>query len=84
MSVTIRISELTRDSLKEMAAQQGLSMQAVLEAALKNYRQSMRIQAFNEAYARLPAQDRADLEQEVKFWDRATVMDGLDPEDVDY
>ena len=84
MSVTIRISEPTRHALKQMAEQQGSTMAAVLEAAVKNYRESLRIQSLNEAYARLSPKERENFEDEVNFWERATLRDGLEPEDIEY
>lgn len=54
-------------------------MQAVLETALQNYRQTLRVEELNRAYARMSPGQMADYQQEVESWERATLSDGLDP-----
>jgi len=84
MSVTIRITESMRDVLKQIANQRGVSMQAVLETALHNYRKALRVEELNLAYASMSPGQMADYQQEVESWERATLRDDLDPEDIDY
>ena len=57
LSVTVRISETSRNILRELAAQQGESMQAVLEKSIEHYRRQRFLEEVNRAYAAL-RQDR--------------------------
>lgn len=82
-SATIRISESSRKALKQLAARQGETMQAVLERSIELYRRHRLLEETNQAYAAL-RQDRkrwAALETERKQWD-STLQDGLDTEKV--
>lgn len=77
-SATIRISNSSREVLKQLAARQGETMQAVLERSIELYRRHRLLQETNQAYAAL-RQDRkrwAALEAERRQWD-PTLQDGL-------
>ncbi|HEY5596391.1 MAG TPA: toxin-antitoxin system protein [Candidatus Bipolaricaulota bacterium] len=78
-SATIRISKTSRETLKQLAIQQGKTMQAVLERSIELYRRHRLLEETNQAYAAL-RQDRKRwdaLEAERKQWD-TTLQDGLD------
>jgi predicted transcriptional regulator len=79
-SATVRISEKTRKTLRELAAKTGESMQSVLDRAVEEYRREQFMKEVNAAYAALRADPEAwaDWQKELAVWD-ATLMDGLDP-----
>jgi predicted transcriptional regulator len=79
MTTTIRVSTHTRDLLQELAQRSGVSMQAVLEHALEQYRRRQILEATNAAYAVLHADTEvwAELEHERSDWDQ-TLADGLE------
>jgi hypothetical protein len=78
---TVRISERTRETLREMARSRQESMQAVLEEAVEEYRRKRYIEDLNASYAELRNDPEAwkAVETERALWD-GTLMDGL-PED---
>jgi predicted transcriptional regulator len=78
MTTTIRVSTHTRDLLQALAQRSGVSMQAVLEHALEQYRRQQLLEATNAAYAALhtDAEAWAALERERNDWDQ-TLADGL-------
>ncbi|MDZ4718000.1 MAG: hypothetical protein SH847_05975 [Roseiflexaceae bacterium] len=78
-TTTIRVSVQTRNLLHTIADHTGLSMQAVLEAALEQYRRQQVIAATNAAYAQFQAdpQALADWDAEQRGWDQ-TIADGLE------
>lgn len=81
-SATVRISETSRKTLKDLAAQENGSMQAVLEKAIEHYRRRRFLEQVNTAYAALQ-QDRKTwtaVEKERVQWD-ATLGDGLEPDE---
>lgn len=77
-STTIRIREHTRQVLRDLAAQENISMQAVLDAAIEAYRRQRFLQAVNQAYGALKQDPQSwrQLEHERQEWD-ATLNDGL-------
>lgn len=80
---TIRISEQTRDVLRELAQIRHESMQAVLERAVEEYRRKRFLEDVNAAYAE-QRKDRAgwaELEAERTAWD-VTLGDGLEDGEV--
>ncbi|MEK7408475.1 MAG: toxin-antitoxin system protein [Acidobacteriota bacterium] len=80
-TLTIRISKEAQDLLCELARQEGKSMRAVLEKALKLYEERVFWEKANRAYAALKANSKA-WQQELKEreeWD-ATLKDGLEDE----
>ncbi len=78
-TTTIRVSTRTRDTIHTLAAQAGVSMQVIVDAAVEAYRREQLLDSANAAYAAL----RADplrwqaLEAERAEWD-GTIADGLD------
>jgi hypothetical protein len=78
-TTTIRVSTATRDTLRDMAQNAGLSMQQLLEQALEVYRRQQLLQAANIAYENLSVDSEAwhDFQQSQKDWE-ATLADGLD------
>ena len=77
MSVTVRISEPLRETLRSLAAREGVPMQTVLEKAVESYRRNSLLDELNAAYARLGDATKADLDQELLDWE-ATLADGVD------
>jgi hypothetical protein len=79
---TVRISESSHQTLKELAARTGERMVDVLEKALDAYRRKLFFEQLNAGYAELRADPKAWAEHqaELKQWD-ATLMDGLDPDE---
>lgn len=78
-TTTIRVSLRTRDLLRELAHQSGVSMQLVLEHALEEYRRQQLLDATNAAYATLQSDSAAwaDFVRERSEWDQ-TLADGLE------
>src|SRR5713226_2248020 len=52
-NATIRISEQSRQTLRELAAQSGQTMQAVADRAIEEYRRQRFLEAVNADYAAL-------------------------------
>ena len=80
-SSVVRISEAAHRRLRELANNEHVSMQTVLERALEQYRRQKFLEAANKQYASLqanPAAWKQEL-QEREIWDRATA-DGVDEE----
>ena len=75
----VRVSDRTRETLREIARAQQLSMQAVLERAVEEYRRKKFFEALDAEYAELQKDPEAweAYKSELKVWD-ATLMDGLD------
>ena len=80
-SATVRISEASHLLLREMAAQEGASMQSVLDAALEQRRRQKFLAECDAAYAALQQDPEAwrDYQQELATWE-VTSLDGLEPE----
>ena len=80
-SANVRISAETRETLRELARQEGESMQAVLDKAIENYRRQKFLDDANAAFATLKSNPKAWKEEleERKLWD-LTLNDGLDDE----
>ncbi len=81
-SATVRISEQSHRHLRELAAQSGEPMQAVLDKALEQYRRQRFLEDCHTAYCTLQQDPAAwaDYQQEATAWD-AALLDGLEPED---
>jgi hypothetical protein len=79
---TVRISESSHQTLKELAARTGERMVDVLEKALDAYRRKLFFEQVNAGYAELRSDPKAWAEHqaELKQWD-ATLMDGLDSDE---
>ena len=81
VQATVRVTDETREILREIAKSEGVSMQAVLEHAVEEYRRQRFLERVNTSYASL-RKDRAAWSEnlaESADWD-ATLNDGL-PED---
>ena len=78
MSATVRISQASWQVLRQIAAQAGEPMQAVLDKAIEAYRRQCFLQKANEAYAALRENTEAWQEEiaEREVWD-ITLGDGL-------
>jgi predicted transcriptional regulator len=79
-SATVRISEKSHSTLRELAAESGESMQAVLDRAIEEHRRRLFIEAANAEYAAFRADPEAwaEYQKELALWE-GTLMDGLDP-----
>jgi predicted transcriptional regulator len=78
-TLTVRISDTSRNTLRKLAAKEGASMQAILDKAVESYRRQLFLEEVNKAYAAL-RQDQgawAQIEQEREAWD-TTLEDGLE------
>ena len=77
-STTIRIRKQTRQVLRDLAAQENIPMQAVLDEAIETYRRQRFLRAVNRAYHTLKQDPQSwqQLEHERQEWD-ATLNDGL-------
>jgi len=78
-SAMVRVSDQTREALREIAQSEQESMQSVLEKAVEQYRRKRLFDELDAAYAKLQEDPEAwrDLQDELKVWD-ATLGDGLD------
>lgn len=76
-SMTVRIDEVSRQTLRELAERRGESMQEVLATAIEEYRRRHFLETANSAFAALRKQPKAwrQEKQERKAWDR-TLRDG--------
>lgn len=80
-STTVRISQETREALRELAEQMGEPMHKVLARAVEAYRRQYILEISNAAYAALRADPEAwrEEQQERQEWD-STLADGLEEE----
>ena len=80
-SSTVRIDNMTKVLLKELAEKEDQPMQAVLQEALQEYRRKLVLKECSEAYAKLRADEDAwtDELKERAEWDN-TIADGLEEE----
>jgi len=78
-TLTVRISNTSCDILRELAAQKGASMQALLDKAIEAYRRQLFLEEINQAYAALRENPKtwSRIEKERAAWD-TTLNDGLD------
>lgn len=78
-SVTVRIDDQSRETLRELSGLSGQSMQEVLHQAVEAYRRRVFLEQVNAAYGKLKADPKAwaELQRERDEWD-ATLGDGLD------
>ena len=83
-ATTVRVSEETREKLRELAHDEKESMQTVLSKAVESYRRQRFWDQHNAAYARLREDPEAWAEElaERKLWE-ATLMDGLEDDPYD-
>src|SRR5437762_11572268 len=80
-ATTVRMSEETREKLRDLAHQEHESMQTILDKAVEAYRLQLFWDQVTDAYAALRADPEAWAEElaERKLWE-ATLMDGLEDE----
>jgi hypothetical protein len=81
MSLNMRVSERTRQTVRQLANKQGVSMQHVLDQAVEQYRREQLLEEANRAFAAL-RQDPQEWERELqerRDWD-ATLLDGIEDE----
>ncbi|HYL99395.1 MAG TPA: toxin-antitoxin system protein [Blastocatellia bacterium] len=78
-SSTVRVSDKSREDLREISNQTGESMAEVLAKAIEAYRRTVFMDQFNAAYAvvRSDEQDWRREQDERLLWD-ATLGDGLE------
>lgn len=76
---SIRVSTVTRSTLRALADESGSTVEQVLDKALKLYRRQKLLEETNAAYAALQADPEAwaEVEAERQAWD-ATLDDGLE------
>lgn len=76
-SMTVRIDESSRQTLRDLAKRRGESMQEVLATAIEEYRRRHFLETANDAFAALREQPKAwkQEKEERKAWDR-TLRDG--------
>jgi len=78
---TVRINTEVQNRLRALSQQEGSSMQAVLERALRLYEERVFWEKTNRAYATLKADPKAwkqELEERQEW--EATLRDGLEDE----
>jgi len=71
MSATVRISQTSLQALRQIAAQAGEPMQAILDKAIEAYRRQLFLKRANKAYATLREKPEAWQEEiaEREAWD---------------
>lgn len=74
----VRISERSREALRDMAHSEHASIQAVLERAIEEYRRKRFFEDLDAAYVKLQEEPGAweAYQAELKVWD-TTLADGL-------
>lgn len=82
MSVTVRISPETRETVQQIARESNESMQSVIAKAVEEYKRYLLIERTNEAFAALRLQPKqwAEELEERHLWN-ATLNDDLEEED---
>jgi hypothetical protein len=75
-SATVRISKVTRDTLRNLAARSGESMQTIIDRAIEGYRRQSFIEQANKAYLALRENPESweSERQERREWE-ATLAD---------
>lgn len=78
-TMTVRISDTSRNILRELAKREDASMQAILDKAIESYRRRLFLEEVNNAYAALRQDTKAwaQISKERAIWD-ATLGDGLE------
>ena len=81
MSVTVRISPETRETVQRIARESNESMQSVIAKAVEEYKRYLLIERTNEAFAALRVQPKrwAEELEEQRLWN-ATLNDDLEEE----
>ena len=78
VQTTVRITEATRQTLRELAAADRASMQAVLERAVEDYRRRRFLENVNAGYAALRSDATAWSEHERERDALDRIGDGLE------
>lgn len=79
----LRVSKDIHEKLRELARNEGLSMQRILEKALSEYEKTQFFDALNAAFAALKADPEAWAEElRERRLSENTLMDGLDEDEV--
>jgi len=78
-TTTVRIRERALTMLRELAAEESMSMTDLLDRAIDAYRRTRFLEAVNRDFAALRADENAwqEYQDELRLWD-ATLMDGLE------
>lgn len=78
-SQTVRISKETHGTVRRLAEQAGMSMTAIIEAAVKEYERQRFWDEFDAGYDALRADPEkwAEYQKEIEAWD-TTLADGLE------
>ena len=78
-SKSIRVSKKTYDRLRDLAAESGTTMKAILDEAIKDYDEKEYWEQYYADYAALKADPQAwaEYQEELRLWD-CTLMDGLE------
>ena len=80
-STTVRVSEPTHRTLRELSEQLGESMQGILDQAIEDYRRKRLLERANVGYAALRSDPEAWNEELTERTDwEATLSDGLESE----
>ena len=80
-STTVRVSEPTHRTLRELSEQLGESMQGILDQAIEDYRRKRLLERANFGYAALRSDPEAWNEELTERTDwEATLSDGLENE----
>ena len=79
----LRVSKETHEKLRELARNEGISMQRILEKALTEYEKTQFFEQLDAAFTALKADPVAWAEEleERRLWEN-TLMDGLDPDEI--
>lgn len=78
-TTTIRVTQEAQNTIRELAEEYGVTMQEVIDKALKTLRREQFFAKLDEAYAALEADPEAwqDWQDEIAEWD-VTLKDGLE------
>ena len=79
----LRISKEMHEKLRELARDQGMSMQGVLEKALDEYQRNCFFESLEASFAALKNDSEAWGEElrERRIWE-STLMDGLETDEI--
>lgn len=80
-STTVRISENSCRTLRQLASDAHVPMQRILTSAIEAYRRQLFLERANAGYAAAKAKARGkSYARQISEWD-ATLMDGLDADE---
>ena len=75
MAQTVRIDEATHTTLRQLAENDGVSLQEELSRAVQARRRELFFASIDAAYTSRSADERADDQSELELWDQ-TLSDG--------